>query len=245
MDTPSNPAALLLRILQNMRAHTGDASTLNVLARAVGQNPTDLVGLSRSIVSIAELNARAKQAIELHVFGEKDMYLSPTKQIDEILADLNLTAPWRHQSHKIDDALIMGLKYADHFLSNSAAASHRSDMVTASALASSVEALIEDCLKADLDEDLRTFFADILERLRSGLTQFKIYGSAAFDRMLDEIVGAINRRRIQIDDQSEEAKSFIGRVFDTIGRVNDLVSTSDTLTKIATTGTIFFLPCLG
>jgi len=193
---------------------------------------------------IVDLNARAKKAIDLHVFGDKEMYLSPTKKIDNILGDLSLTAPWKHQSHKIDDALLMELRYADHFLANSAASSSRPDMVTASALSASVEALIDDCLNADLEDDLKTFFADILTRLRSGLTQYKIYGSAAFDQLLDEIVGAINRRRTQISDQSDEAKSFMGRVFETIGRVNDLVTTSDTVTKIASTGTIFFLPCL-
>lgn len=244
MDTTINPAAQLLDVMKDLKDYNGDASTLAVWARVLGLKPSDVLGVSKAILGIGDLSVLARKAVELHVFGDPAMYLKPFSQIDDLLADLDLARAWKQQSYRIDDAMIMGLRFADHFLSNSIENPTKPDLVTATSLASSVDSLLEDCLKSDLDDELKTFFADILDRLRSSLNQFKIYGSTAFDQSLDEIVGAINRRRIKFDVQTEEAKGFIARIFDTIGKANDLVSASDTVAKLATSGAVFFLPHL-
>ncbi|NMZ07835.1 hypothetical protein HBO37_21015 [Pseudomonas proteolytica] len=244
MDNVTNPAAELLKTMETLRGANGDSSTLDVLAHAFDLKNSDVLGLGARLVELGQLNTRAKKSIELHVFGIKDMYLTPFNQISLLLADLKLTSTWKHNSHKINDMMIMGLKFADHFLSNSIATDSAPKSSKAVDLASKIDALLDDCLESDLEDDLKQFFADILNKIRSALTQYRIYGPSALEQVLNETVGAINRRGIEITSQSDVSKGFIGSVFDTIGKVNDLVSASDTVKAIATSGAIFFLPHL-
>jgi len=244
MDNVTNPTAELLETMEALRGANGDPSSLDVLANVFGLKNTDVLGLGARLVELGELNARAKKSIQLHVFGNKDMYLTPFNQISSLLADLKLTSPWKQNAHKINDMMIMGLKFADHFLSNSIATDSTPKSTKAADLASKIDALLDDCLQSDLEDELKQFFADILNKIRSALTQYRIYGPSALEQVLNETVGAINRRGSEIKSQSDDSKGFIGSVFDTIGKVNDLVSASDTVKTIATSGVVFFLPHL-
>lgn len=244
MDNVTNPAAELLETMQALQAANGDATTLDVLTKIFGIKNTDVLGLGGHLIALNELNAQAKKSVQIHVFGSKDMYLMPFNQISSMLADLKLTLQWKHHAHRINDTMIMGLRYADHFLSNSIASPSTPKFSKAVDLASKVDALIDDCLQSDLEDELKQFFADILNKIRSALNQYRIYGSSALEQILNETVGAINRRGSEIRSQSEVSKGFISSVFDTIGKVNDLVSASDTVKTIATSGAVFFLPHL-
>lgn len=244
MSNIENPAAQLLRMVESMRAKDGGKNALDVLAEVFEVSPGHSIVIAQQMISTAELCRIAQMAIEKHIFGNKDLYLAPFQKVESLVHNINLNTLWKHYQARLSDTLVTELKFADHFLENAIASESSEKSVVAADLISKLDKLLEDCLDSELDPKIQELFATHLQKLRAALINYRIYGDEALQKILDETVGSIHRHSTEIKAQSEKGREFISFVFDAIGKMNDLVSSTDSVAKLATAATVYFLPLL-
>lgn len=246
MDQVLTPTSTLLHIMRELRDQDGDKPALYALANALGVETKNPMTLSRTLVELDDLNEQAIKAVELHVFGDQDMYLEPLHHIKAFFQDINLAVAWKSYIPRITPSMLQGLRFADHFLSNSIALANSPKATEANDLLAKLDELITQCLETEINEELKQFFASILNKLRSALNDYRIFGDSALDDILNEVAGSINRKSKEIKDQPEDSRDFFKGVFETIGRINDLVSGSENVSKaITASGLTYFLPHFG
>lgn len=239
-----NPAAELLTIVEAMRAQPAHKSALEVFALVFKAQVNDSIEISKKLISLTDLCRTAKLATKEHIFGDSALYLAPFNKFESFIHQINFSAQWSHYLPTLTEALVTELRFADHFLKNSISNPRSEKSITAAHLASKLSELLEECLTTDLDPKIKELFARHIQRLRSALDNYRIYGESAAQQILDETVGSIHRHSSEIKNQSDEGKDFITRVFDAIGRMNDLVAAPDSVLTLAATA-VYFLPSLG
>ncbi|NWL48427.1 hypothetical protein DM819_21800 [Pseudomonas hunanensis] len=245
MEPVITPTSTLLQIMSQLCEQPPHIPALHALGAVFEINPRNTRALSRTIIEVEELSDQAIEAVKLHVFGDQEMYLEPLVEVRSFFDDLDLTAAWDGYRKRITPSLLQGLKFADHFLTNSIALASGPKSAEVLEILARLDSLIEDCLTSGLNPELQQFFASTLNKLRNALNEYRIYGDAALENVLNEVSGAINRKSKEIKTEYAEAKGFLADVFDAIGRMNDLVSASENVSKaLMGSGVVYFLPHL-
>ncbi|AZE96616.1 hypothetical protein C4J96_4538 [Pseudomonas orientalis] len=243
MENIVNPAAQLLALVKAFRAQHFDQTALNAIASVFKIDPGHSIAISHQIIGVADLCQIAQLATEKHIFGNKDIYLAPFVKLETIIYNINLNAPWKGYLGKLNETLVTELTFADHFLENAINVSRTEKSLAAAGLVAKLDELLESCLNSDLAPEIQDLFAKHLQKLKAALVNYRIYGDEALQQILDEAVGSIHRHSVEIKAQSEKGKEFISCVFEAIGKMNDLVSANESLTKIAG-AIVYFLPHL-
>ena len=244
MEELENPAAKLLAVIETLKEQPAHLSVLEVIAKVFKLRPQDSVEISKGLLSLAELCRIAKLAMEKHIFGDKSLYLAPIIKFETFISSLNLTSQWSSYLPSLSETMITELRFADHFLQHSISNAVSGKSATATHLSTKLNELLEECLGADLDPKLKEIFVKHIQRLREALDHYRIYGEEALQQILDETVGSIHRHSNSINNQSSDGKDFITRLFDAIGKINDLVAAPGSVQAIATSSA-YFLPLLG
>ncbi|NIF28317.1 hypothetical protein F3J44_18270 [Pantoea sp. Tr-811] len=246
MDEILTPTSTLIQVMQELRKQNGDNPALSAIANVLGVETKNPMSLARTMIELEDTTEQAIKAVKLHVFGEQDMHLAPLLEIKAFFQDINLSAPWKSYLPRITPSMLQGLKFADHFITNSILLASGPKATEVADITSKLDSLLEECLKSEINPDLKQFFSSTINKLRSALNEYRIFGDSALDDILNEVAGSINRRSKEIKDQPEKSVSFFTGVFETIGRINDLVSGSENVTKaISASGIVYFLPHLG
>lgn len=243
MDKIENPAAKLLVIVEALRKQSGDLTTLQAVAAVFEIEPSHAITVSRKLIEIADLCQIAKLATKKHIFGNTEIYLAPFITFEAFILNINLASLWKHYASKLNATLMTELTFADHFLENAIGSASSEKSLAAIDLISRLDQLLEDCLQSDLAPEIQDLFARYLQKLRSALIDYRIYGDDALQKILDETVGSIHRHSTEIKTQSDKAKQFVSYVFDAIGKMNDLVSSPESVKALSATA-VYFLPIL-
>lgn len=187
---PNNPAARLLAFIQKARGIPGNISTRDGWARLFDLNNNDLPGILLGITDLIQLTNETRQAIQALDGLDHALYLRPVDKVLTIFTIMRFDVEWAQIIGQFDETTLYGLSICNDLLSKYSQEKPIAEETLKSML-DDIEALHEDVLNSDLPEELKSFLLEQLEKLRSALLHYRIFGSKRLRSALESITGAI------------------------------------------------------
>ncbi|MCP3791218.1 hypothetical protein [Pseudomonas sp. N2-11] len=238
----NNPTGRLLDLMTTAQTIHDNAVTSEAWAKIFQCDSSDTVGLFQALAKLLLLVEEARQATQEFIPGDKTIFLEPFAAVENMLRHPHMGSSWSSYKRNLTESVMQGLRFGSHALAfsypeKSLDESQIKDLLT------SLNELLEDCLKADLPQALKTLFAQNLESLRRALVTYRISGPLGLQDELDRISGAILRQQdfIKASAEDPESYSFTNRFFELIGRVNDSVQIVQTGFALAAPLTLFLM----
>ena len=224
METQNNPTGQLLDLMTVARAQGPNQFTMLALAKVFGCEAEDSISLSRGIISAIDLCAQGRAATKKFIPGDKSIFLAPFDKIEALFSRMNLLAEWSSYLPHLNDSVIGALQFGNHSLSLTYAGDSPETPREVRDFISRLDALLEECLTSELAPELKTLFLRHLESLRSALLDYRVNGAKSLERVLDEVAGSMARHQSTVGPEYKSGHIFIKGFFDTLGKINDLVS---------------------
>lgn len=245
MEETRNPFRRLHEILDLARSKSPLATALDVWASVFECKPNELSEIVKGFSEVTALVNETKEAVKRFVPGDNEIFISPLDSIEDGINSQHLTKNWDHNKGFITNALMTALTFGSYaMVQHYPGASPESDQSIRSFI-EKLDVLLAECLDSELTVELKRFFATQLETLRAALIAYRVDGLEGLEQALDKIMGSLHRNSGPIKAEPAEGKEFIGRFFDVLGKVNDMVSGYQTAATIALpTAATLLLPLL-
>ncbi len=187
---PNNPAARLLEIINKARSIPGNVSTGDGWAKLFDLNSKDLPEILLRISDLFQLIYETRRAVEELNDYDHQLYLRPIDKVVSAFTTIRFDIEWAHIINQFDETTLYGLSICSDVLSKYSK-EQPIDEETIKALLKDVNDLQEDVLKSGLPDELRSFLLEQLEKLRSALLNYRVFGSKRLKSTLESITGAV------------------------------------------------------
>ena len=244
MVKQTNPAAQLLTFMRKAKQQNGDQPALYALCATFECSVEQPIVLASHLLKLERLCVETKDAIVKNISGDTSIFVAPITTIEEIFTSLTMTSAWSYYSRLIDPVILSSLAFINHSLTQIYSGASLEHPQNVRDLIIKLDELLEACLICEIDSGLKKVIAKHLERLRAALIDYRLEGSDSLQRLLDEVVGSMHRNSQAIKDEAPEGKAFVGRFFEVIGQMNDLVSGYQNLALLAPATAPLFLPLI-
>jgi len=185
-----NPAGRLLAILKRGREHRSTNPAQVVWSQILGIEQADLPLLLHRLGRVYALPQKVQSEIRQIREIDHDVYLKSVSKVATAFKRLNLAAPWDSFIKHVDDVAIHGLEFCDERLSNIAPEQAlREDQLTK--LHDEVRLLIDEVVKAQIDDKLRAYMLKHLEMVELAIGDYDICGSEPLETSFTTVVGSV------------------------------------------------------
>ncbi|MEX3775416.1 hypothetical protein [Pseudomonas sp. MYb118] len=225
----NNPTGQLLDLMTAAREQGHNQHTIEALSTVFACKADDSISVARGILYAINLCAQARAATEKFIPGNKAIFLAPFDKIEGLFSRMNLLAAWSTYQPYISDSVIAALTFGDHSLSLTYAGESPETPQDIRDFISRLDVLLDECLASELAPELKALFLRHLESLRSALLEYRLNGSVSLEKALDEIAGSMARHQSTVGREYESGNIFIKGFFETLGKINDLVSTGQNI----------------
>ncbi|OUM08763.1 hypothetical protein BW686_01980 [Pseudomonas syringae] len=243
-ENTNNPVGKLLGYMTKAADLSGNISSLYAWATVLGCKPNEPRLLVQGLGMLMELSVTARNAIETYVKGDKSPYLSPFKNIDKLLSTCSLDTPWQQYKSLLNVETMSALKFGDLALRLEFPAAQPENAAKIAELVEKLSTLLSECLKSDLNSDVKKLFVKHLEAIRKSLLDYMTGGTADLEGTVDEAIASIHRHSDLIGKSSEKGMSVVKRMVDAIGKANELVTFSQSLILVSGPTALALLPFL-
>lgn len=233
MDEIKNPIAELHKVLTSLRNAHESTTTVDVLARVFVCQADDLPSILEGLKSILDLIKESKQAAEKFIPGENARFIEPIDRINTMMSSMNLSKSWSTSKSFLVDKTMDALDFGGYALAQFYPAAKPENVAKIRDFIEKLDELLEECLSSDLSDELKKLFSKHLETLRAALLRYRLDGSVEVDETMDTIVGSLLRHKDSILAEPEENEKIIGKFFDILGKVNDLISGYQSAAQLA------------
>jgi len=239
----NNPVGKLLGYMVSAAEIPGNALTLDAWCKVLGCAQDDPRSMVNGLTMLMDLSVTARNAVETYVPGDKTLFLAPFNRIDQLLSSYLLHQQWNSSRNLLDAETMSALRFGNHALGLSYPAAQTDKSTQISDFTKKLDSLLAQCLESDLTPEIKKLFIRHLEAIRKSLLDYQVGGTAELEAVVDQAVGAMHRHLGAIETQSEEGLKIAGIVFDTIAKVNELITFSQSLLLLAPAATAL-LPLL-
>lgn len=246
MEEIRNPFSELHGLMELARKKPPSAMALDVWASVFECEADDLDAIVSGFSRTMNLLNETREAVKRFVPGENSIFITPLDTIQKGIKSQHLNKNWDSNRGFITNALMTELSFGKYaMVQHYPGSSPESDQSIRNFI-DKLDALLAECLDSNLTIELKRFFTSQLETLRSALIAYRVDGPEGLEQALDKIIGALHRKSGPIKAEPVESKEFIGRFFDVLGKVNDMVSGYQNAATIALpTASALLLPLLG
>ncbi|HHK0132655.1 TPA: hypothetical protein ACQQHK_003814 [Pseudomonas aeruginosa] len=223
MEAKGNAAEWLLKILEGMK-RTPPKTPLSVAwANTLGcQNPRELFRYLADVIHLAD---EARREVSALPDLNQELFLAPFTNIDNLLGRTSLTQHWGDYIALLDDATLLGLRFAAERVSREGKPAAYLAEEVAAELVSELNQMLEQVVASELPDELKHLFCRNLEELRHALLAFRISGAQGIADEIDRALGSIVRHREVIRSETPSSEeSLVERVFKLLERVNSTIS---------------------
>ena len=224
MSQPDNPAALLLKILKEIRTHPNEGDRLELVLEKVLEVPHGETSLLLSRVGkFYDLPVRVRSAVTKVSEVDAALYLAHFPPIETSFQKLNLKSRLADFRDPITEASLFGLQHCSALLEKQHATTRLTDEQLAE-LKSKVDSLIEKVSSASIDEFLKRFLQDRLYEIAVALQECRFFGAEGLERRLEACFGTIVLRHQFWKDRAEEP--IVSEFWGLLAKIADLTAVS-------------------
>jgi len=187
---PNNPAARLIVLLEKARSIPGNVQIRQGWAGLFDVAPDDLPGILLGISDLIQLTHETRRAIEALEGHDHALYLRPIDKILSILTIGRFDIEWAQVTNQLDETTLYGLSVCNDVL-----AKYSQEKPIAQenieTLLKDVDDLRQEVLGSELPDDLKVFMVEQLEKLRTALLRYRLFGTKSLKSALESITGAV------------------------------------------------------
>lgn len=186
----NNPAARLLEFAENAKMIDGNLSQKEGWGRLCQHDPNDLHAIFLDMISVIEnIRATRKAIDELDDTYDHDLYLKPIVVLEQLPGQMYGNLTWAHIINHFDVTTMHGLAVTADVLSRLSNETPMSPEQQKS-LIEQVDVLIKDVMDSDFPDELKGFLLEQLERFRSALLNYRIFGQDRLKEAIEMATGA-------------------------------------------------------
>lgn len=221
LETRNNPTGRLLDIVTAMNGIQDHISARDAWAQVFACPRDDTGALLRGLAQLIKLLTEAREATVAHAEGNSGLFLAPFDLIESMLAKINFDQSWSNVRAHISDRMLNSLEFGDNMLSGKYGMSSMNE-AKIEELLTSLSSLSSECLESKLPDELKKFFVQAIESLRSALLGYRIIGPEGIQDEIDRISATLYRRKASVRDAGEnsETGSLVERFFKVLGDIN-------------------------
>jgi hypothetical protein len=231
MVVKSNPASRLLAIVQAAKESSPNHSAAAAWSEALQCGP-EVRHVMKGLTDLLALCDETRDSIELHI-SNTALFLAPIERVEQVISIGNLSMGWSHSRDMLDSPTLLGLQFCEVTLSANYPEAGSVDEEQIQLFIKKLEELIHECLASELPKDLIKVLIRHLESLRSALVNFRVNGADGLRSSINEFVGSLVRNQGSVKEHASENGSIFPKLFDTLGRLNDIVSACQTVAPVA------------
>ncbi|TYO83641.1 hypothetical protein DQ397_000723 [Pseudomonas sp. CK-NBRI-02] len=243
MDQTENPIEELYNLLEVLLKHNVADSSLNAWASALKFNSSNTDEAVSALKEVLLLIERCESAAQ-HIPGDKELFLTPLRRVQQMLKKQNLTTAWQNSINYLDGATMTGLKYGVYAINQFYPGAQPEKSSSIRDYVRKIDDLLEEFLKSDLPDEVKNLFAKHLHALSSAMTSIRINGVDNLEDTLDTIYGSLYRRSEAIHEASPGNEGIIRKFMDMLGNANELASGWQNASALLTYSSPMLLPLI-
>jgi len=242
--TPSlgNPSGRLLELMQRAVALPGNQMACDAWAKVFECDTADTRAIVDGMARLFALVESTRNAINMHVPGDKVLFLKPLDNVEQMLYRYPLNIAWSSCIGQLDASTMMGLAFGKHALDNSYPTASQEVRDRIIAFVSRLDSLLIECINSDLSDDLKKTFRKHLEAIRVALLDYLAGGAVDLDAITDSALGAAVKHNQEINDASENDQSVIRKILSSFSSVNHVLGKTQEMMTLAGPIVEKFLP---
>jgi len=241
MEQMINPTGRLLELMREALNQGQSSSVLQVIANIFKVEVNNSKAIAEGVLELFELCSQARSATEKFVDGDRSIFLAPIDKLEALFRRMHLGDSWVNVRGDLNESTMAGLVFGDHWLTLKFSSSSPDNPLHISDFLRKLELLVEECLSSELAPELQKLFLRHLEALRAALLDFRVNGVEALERVLDEVAGSMIRHKDSVGPAFDAGDEFLSKFFDTIGKMNDLVSIGQNIFLLGAPAATFLL----
>ena len=222
-----SPVKRLYEILEKARSMPDTVAVRYVWADALGVDREDIVSIYHALADLFTLFNAAKQSIETLKDVNRDDYLKPFDQIEEVIKQSNLDQRWEALKRTLSATTMLALKLA----ANTATVDANTVAVDAESLKNlqkEVDELIETVVDVNFSSDeLKSILLEHLEIIRRAILAYRVSGNEGLRRSVAGSLGDLFLHREQIDSearQDDEKKEVLTKFLNLLANISQVAS---------------------
>lgn len=225
-----NPAAWIGRVWDRMPAPGGEPS-LKAWAQAfgLGHNDARVLDAVGCFVDMGKRTQAAMEALRGLPNSVRNSLLGWTSAFEEIVHQTTANGAWSNIRVRFTDVRREQLRQCEQWLDEQLWTQEETRAYLDS-LIRDIDAMKEEALNADVEEDFRRFLLDVLEALRRAVAEYEIRGSQGVFTSLGEILSLRSHYPIP-EDANETSRNLLQKTWSITKKVAVVGSTVAGLTK--------------
>ena len=225
MAVKHNPAGRLRDLMDQVRSQPKQQTPIGSIWGAIFDcDPRDTRSIIKGLGNVIDLTEEARAATKDKIANCPEFYLAPYDKIDQLCGHMHMETPWRQVAGAPDAAIMTALEFVEHLLAPYFGTASEDNEEKIIGLLSTLDQLIEECVRSDLGEDLKTLFVKQLQSLRSALLNFRIGGAQAIQEAVDQATGSLVRYREVVKHELDAGNTVVSKFFDTLGKINEIAA---------------------
>lgn len=224
MSVSNNPAGRIKDILTHLRNANQRGPILHAWAAAFECDAGDTRALMVGLLNLGQLNDLAREVTLRYVDDCPGFYLEPFASVEALCNHWHMETPLVSVPGNPSEATMTALAFVDHHLARHFATNAPGTSDQIAALIATLDTLLEDCLRAEMDTELKLLLIRQVQSIRAALVNFRVSGPEGLEAALEQAYGSMMRNRDTVKAGQASGDTRLERFFDILGKTSDLQS---------------------
>jgi len=216
-----NPASRLLEFVCKARSLPGNLPAIQGWVNVLDLEEGNFIEIYTGIADIIQLAHDTSKAINGLDGYDKPLFLGQINKVLSGISVVNLQGSWDNVKIQFDDLTVQGLQFCSTVLDQHSGEASLSDDEIRIWL-QEIEDLLISITTSEVPDQLKIFFVEHLEKLRSALLHYWIFGTVGVQVSVEKTFGALLVRRLQLSAIKDD--SFFKRFFDLFTNVANAIT---------------------
>ncbi|MBX4271449.1 hypothetical protein [Clostridium estertheticum] len=229
----NNPAMRLQNILSDFQEASSTASLSEVCCDTFKIANNDKGQILYSYAGLFVLIKECREKILLLNISEPEIFLETISYIEEVFSTISLKTPMLSLDKILNKSTITSLKFISQFIERDCN-NYNVDEDKLDGLRQEVEDLIKEILSMDLPKEIKDIFIYNLEKIRSAIINYRIWGYDKIKDCIDVGIGQIvrNKDNFEINETNQNVQESSKKFIALLGRVDSLITLGSSIKKI-------------
>ena len=209
MAPDNNAAARLLHFLESARQQANSLTAVHAWSRVFSLSETDTMGVFKSLNYLLDLTEETERLIlKIHDL-EHEKYLGGMGSIKKGLSYPNLSVPWEMVKQHFSDKALTHLLFCAERIGKRFPEEIIPDDILQD-IENDINSLFDKVSKSSIRDAFKELLLDLLERMRRGISEYRIRGADGLREALETTIGRLVMKRTSVAESSigEEEKTL-------------------------------------
>lgn len=225
MELDKNPAARLYDLLEMARSQSNASNVLSVWCEVLGLAKGNSPGVFKGLSYLLELAEETERLVRKIPDLNHNHYLDGISKIKEGISYPNLNVPWDNAKQFFSEKSMAHLSFCAERLSKH----FPEQAIPEDALreiGDAITKLFEKVASAPISHEFKELLLDLLERMRRGVSEYRIRGEKSLREALESSIGRLVLHSISPTKEaiSTEEKDLFDKFKQLLWKLNTLIN---------------------